>query len=66
MMFAMLALAGDLGCSAGPTVVGFVSGMFGDQLKAGLTAALIFPVVIIVGLRLLRRYRKPEVSVNRK
>ena len=27
VMFAMLALAGDLGCSAGPTLVGFVSGM---------------------------------------
>ncbi len=47
-MFALLALAGDLGCSAGPTLVGMVSGMFGDNIKKGLFAAIVFPVVLIV------------------
>lgn len=46
-MFALLALAGDLGCSAGPTLVGMVSGIFGGNLKIGLAAAEIFPVVLI-------------------
>ena len=57
VMFAMLALAGDLGCSAGPTLVGFVSGLFGDNLKTGLAAAVVFPALIIVGMGLLKRYR---------
>ena len=52
-MFALLALAGDLGCSLGPTVVGFVSGAFSDVLKFGLAAAVIFPLLILFGVRLL-------------
>lgn len=55
-MFALLALAGDLGCSLGPTMVGMVSGFWDDQLKAGLAAAVIFPVLIVMGLRLLRSH----------
>lgn len=49
-MFAILALAGDLGCSVGPTVVGMVSSAFQDDLKKGLLAASIFPVILIMGL----------------
>ena len=49
-MFALLALAGDLGCSSGPSVVGFVSGAFGDNLKIGTIAACIFPILILVCL----------------
>jgi len=56
-MFALLALAGDLGCSMGPTVVGFVSAAFGDVLKMGLAAAIGFPVLILLGIRLLRSGR---------
>ena len=47
-MYAMLALAGDIGCSSGPTLVGFVSGAFGDNLKTGILAACIFPLLILV------------------
>lgn len=54
-MFALLALAGDLGCSLGPTVVGFVSGAFSDVLKWGLAAAIVFPLVILAGLHLLKK-----------
>lgn len=46
-MFAFLALAGDLGCSGGPTFVGIVSGACGDNLKKGILAAVIFPVILI-------------------
>ena len=49
-MYAILALAGDIGCSSGPTVVGFVSGAFGDNLKAGILAASIFPMIILLCL----------------
>ena len=55
-MFAILALAGDAGCSAGPTVVGFVTGVAGN-MNAGLITAAFFPVLMIVGLTL---YRKPN------
>ncbi len=49
-MFALLALAGDLGCSGGPTLVGFVSGAFDDNLKAGILAAIVFPVMMVLCL----------------
>ena len=49
-MFALLALAGDLGCNGGPTMVGFVSGMFGEQMKLGILAAIVFPVTMFVCL----------------
>jgi fucose permease len=49
-MFAILALAGDIGCSSGPTLVGFVSGAFGDNLKVGIIAACIFPLLILLCL----------------
>ncbi len=54
-MFALFALAGDTGCSLGPAVVGFVSSAFQDNLKPGLLAAILFPVLLLVGLVLCRR-----------
>lgn len=50
LLFAMLALAGDLGCSAGPTLAGFVSGKFGNNLRAGILSAIVFPVLLLFGL----------------
>lgn len=47
-MFALLALAGDIGCGSGPTLVGFISDIYSDQLKAGLLAAIVFPILLIV------------------
>lgn len=49
-MFALLALAGDLGCSAGPTLVGMVSDAAGGNLGAGILAGAVFPVVLAVCL----------------
>lgn len=51
-MFALLALAGDLGCSSGPTLVGVISGFFGNQMKIGILAAVIFPMVMAFCLKL--------------
>ena len=53
-MYALLALAGDLGCSSGPTTVGMVANAAGGDLKAGLLVALVFPVVMLIGLALLK------------
>lgn len=49
-MFGMLALAGDVGCGGGPTLVGLVSGAFGDDLKLGILAAIVFPAVMVLCL----------------
>lgn len=57
-MFAFLALAGDLGAMVSPAMVGGISEMAGGNLKTGLLAATLFPVVLVVGLLILRRSRK--------
>ena len=46
-MFALLALGGDLGCSAGPALVGMISGRFNDNLKTGILFAVIFPILLV-------------------
>ncbi len=75
-MFAFLALAGDLGCSAGPGLAGAVSGVVsqgalglsaltgsGDgALRAGLLAVTIFPLVMLGGLWLLRKRKESAIS----
>ena len=49
-MFALMALAGDLGCSSGPTLVGMVSSHFGDSLNIGILSAIIFPILFLIGI----------------
>ncbi|MBQ8955798.1 MAG: MFS transporter [Lachnospiraceae bacterium] len=57
-MFALLALAGDVGCSSGPSVVGFVANAMGGELKAGLIAAIIFPLIMLIGTSRLKPVKK--------
>lgn len=57
-MFAFLALAGDLGCTVGPTFAGFLSGAFGDNLRIGILASVVFPILLLVGLFACRRMQK--------
>ena len=47
-MFALLALAGDVGCSGGPTLVGFVTGQMSNNLQLGILAGIVFPILLIV------------------
>ena len=54
-MFAFLALAGDLGATVSPSLVGGISNMAGGNLKAGLFAATAFPLLLIFGLIFLHR-----------
>lgn len=56
-MFAFFALAGDLGCSAGPTLAGFVSSHMGNNLRAGILAAIIFPILMLAGMGLCRKVK---------
>ena len=52
LLFSLLELAGDLGCSGGPTLVGFVSSGLGDNLRLGIFAGIIFPVLLLGSLML--------------
>lgn len=61
-MFAFLALAGDLGCSGGPSFVGIVSGYFGDNLKIGILGAVLFPVILV--FILIRFYKSGKETEN--
>lgn len=63
-MFALLALAGDLGCSGGPTLAGMVSAAAGDELRAGLLAAVVFPLVLLLGLLLLWRKKRASSAAQ--
>ena len=50
-MFAFLALGGDLGCSGGPSLVGFVADNLGGNLKIGILCAIVFPITLLLCLR---------------
>lgn len=64
-MFGALALAGDVGCTAGPTVVWFVASLFGGELRRGLLISCIFPVLLVVStVLLMQRVKKhPEINI---
>lgn len=57
-MFALLALAGDVGCAGGPTVVGFASGLASDDLKKGILAGIGFPIFMLLSIFLLKREKE--------
>ena len=49
-MYAFMALAGDVGCSSGPTLVGIVANQFDGDLQKGLIGGILFPVLILAGI----------------
>lgn len=53
-MFALLAMAGDLGGSTGPAMVGNISEKLGNNMHLGMLAGGIFPVVLVVCVSLLK------------
>lgn len=62
VLFAMLALAGDLGCSIGPTIVGFVSSTFNNNLRKGIFVATIFPVMLLI-LLIFTKIKKEQATI---
>nr|WP_330367653.1 MFS transporter [Butyrivibrio sp. AE3006] len=54
-MFALLAMAGDLGGSVGPAIVGRVTQYAGDDIRAGMGVGLIFPIVLIAMLIIMSK-----------
>lgn len=57
-MFALLALGGDLGCSVGPTLVGFASSSLGNNLKGGILCAVVFPVLLLICIMTCKKIKK--------
>lgn len=62
--FAMLAMAGDLGGSAGPAIVGNISQLAGDNLQRGLLAGAIFPLIMIAALIMLTSAKTETTSAQ--
>lgn len=63
LLFALMALAGDMGCSGGPTVVGTVSSYFDEDLKKGILSAIVFPLLLLIGILLCRRFAAVKKKV---
>ena len=73
-MFGVLAILGDLGCSLGPSIVSYISTAVqsantaltdGEALKIGLGFGNLFPIVIILGLLLLKNRKRPVDKAHR-
>ncbi len=60
-IFALLALAGDLGCAIGPATIGFVSDIFGGDLRIGMLAAAVFPFIGFLALITLKAKEKKAI-----
>ncbi len=56
-MFALLAMAGDLGGAMAPGLVGLIAQSAGDSLQAGMAAGCVFPIVLMAALLKLRKQR---------
>ena len=64
-LFALLAMAGDLGGAFGPSMVGYATQLAGDDLRAGLQVGCIFPIGLMIGLIIMRRMtKKNQVQKN--
>ncbi len=61
-MFAFLALAGDLGATVSPSLVGAISEAAGGNLKTGLLVATVFPLILVCVLLILntKKHQKPN------
>lgn len=61
-MFALLAMAGDLGGAFGPGLVGNITQNAGNNLKKGMLVGCIFPLVLILSLLILKNLRRDKKS----
>ena len=61
-LFGFLALAGDLGCGAGPAITGSISARCGDNLQIGFLFGTVFALLMIAGLIGLKVYQGRRVQ----
>ena len=57
-MFALLAMAGDIGGSIGPAAIGFVTQTANDNMQVGMITATIFPALLILALIIIKKQSK--------
>lgn len=57
-MFALLAMAGDLGGAFGPSLVGNITQQANDNLQKGMLAGCVFPLVLILSLLIMRKFQR--------
>ena len=63
-MFALLALAGDAGCTAGPVAVGYIAELLGNDLKISFAFSALFPILIILFIILLKLQNKKRKEIK--
>lgn len=63
-LFALLAMGGDLGASIGPGIIGVVTQNAGDNMRAGMLAACVFPIIVIAAVCLLRILSKKKNRID--
>lgn len=59
-MFALLAMAGDLGGSFGPSLVGNITQQADNNLQAGMLAGCAFPLILIMALLAMKALRRKD------
>ena len=66
-LFALLALAGDMGGTLGPSLVGVGTQAGNNDIQSGLLAASVFPVILVICLICIRRNRakRQETTIVR-
>ncbi len=64
VMFAFLALFGDVGCMAGPTFAGIIADANGGDLRTGILCAIIFPALTLLGYALWSRFNRKEEQLE--
>jgi MFS family permease len=57
-MFALLAMAGDIGCLAGPTAAGWIAECFENNLRVAFLFSAIFPLLILLLVGIALRNKK--------
>ena len=62
LMFALLALAGDIGCTLGPTLAGEISAA--TSINVGLLAGVVFPVINVILLIVYKSAHKKKITEN--
>ncbi|MBQ8146691.1 MAG: MFS transporter [Clostridia bacterium] len=60
LMFGLLALAGDFGCLAGPSIAGQISSFFNDNLRVGFAVSIVFPLVLAIICLIMLLKRKKD------
>ena len=63
-MFALLAMAGDLGGAFGPGLVGNITQNANDNLQKGMLAGCVFPVVLMISLLIMKQFQKRSTDIR--